>query len=579
MTTRTNRLAIYSIIFLCLFAAFLPVILTNNYLRQDDLIMWQIWPGMKIRDTDLFFMNTVKQLVRPLCLLTFYITDLVSLTIHNAVYIRMLGVLILASLGVLLYRWQLFFNNNRLLAATFAICAFTLPPYQFFAATQNYFLILVALLLTFGALFYWYRAWEEKTINKRYYFWLANLLFFASCLEYPLSSMYAWVLLGICYLNMHNSADFFDKRKFFYHGCRMTLLMMGFYYICIILVHKLYPVNYLNFRSAVVDKAHIFPRLLKIFSIMSWHSNMWWWKSFTSWKNSPILVIYFLFGVALWLVNVKKGLHDSLQITKNIMVTLAIVFLLFFMAYSPVMATPEIGFTFRYAICTMPFLLYISFWSVNEIAVSFDKTLWNTVLKTSSALLFIGLTIYGIGYANLMIGDGIVGPNEHDFKYLEQQITAKVIPLLKQHKKVTLHLIDCDNGSSKLYPGKTTTQFLQYMALIRQNYHYPANIPTAFEYSMRSCQFLQFPLSATIHILKLYGYSSNYNRLNDVIWNNNEIIVKDTPWGDLIVNGVDNPHLAQLKYAENKAPVLVTIDLRNAPPYQHMEFYNRLPHY
>src|SRR5690348_14592389 len=110
--------------------------------------MWEIWPGMNISDFGYLYHNTVFQLVRPLFMLSFYLTDLISIDIHDAVYVRLMSVILLGILGILLYSWQLLFNSNRILAATFAISSFTLPAYQVFAATGNYSLIITALLLT-----------------------------------------------------------------------------------------------------------------------------------------------------------------------------------------------------------------------------------------------------------------------------------------------------------------------------------------------------------------------------------------------------------------------------------------------
>jgi hypothetical protein len=171
-------------------------------------------------------------------------------------------------------------------------------------------------------------------------------------------------------------------------------------------------------------------------------------------------------------------------------------------------------------------------------------------------LLFISFTVFGMGYANLMLGDGIVGPHQLEFTYLQQQLQEKVIPLLKQHKKIVLHIIDCDeNNALQFAPG----------------------VPTALEYSMRVCSvFQQEAISGVTHSLNLFGYASNYNRPNTVIWNDKEIIVRDIPWGDMIVNNVEDPHLGQLNYPTNHALTLVTIDFRKEPVYQHMQFYKQL---
>lgn len=554
MIISKKRIAIYTLISLSLFAAFFPVILSNNYLRQDDLIMWQIWPGMKISQAEYFYYNTVFQLVRPLCMVSFFITDLISLNIHNAVYVRLFSILCLCALGILLYRWQIKFNSNRILAATFAVCAFTLPPFQIFAATQNYSLVLAALLMTFGAVFYWYKSFHDNSSKGSHYFWIGCFLFFASLIDYPLSSMFAWVLLCIYYLNILSAKDFTEKKKFFYFGSMTTFLMMVLYYIVIHYVHHIFEVD-TSLRAAVIDSSHIFTRLLGIFDVMSWHSNMWLWNDTTTWKNSPIAIICILFISALTQLNLQNQYSNIHVLIKNVALTLAIIFALFFISFSPIMAAPDKPTTFRYAICTMPMLLYITFWSIDKISMFLGNLFFAKLCKLICSTLFITLTLFGIGYANLMLSDGIVGPHEQEFNYMQQQLTEKVLPLLKQHKKVALHIIDC----SEAHP-----------------YPYPNNIPMAFEYSMRVCsEFQQEAISVVTHSLNLYGYPSNFNRHNTILWNDKELVVRDIPWGDMIVNNVEDPHLAQLHYAANDTPTLVTIDMRQEPIYQHMQFYKK----
>jgi hypothetical protein len=544
------------------------------------MIMWQIWPGMKVSETGVFFYNTVHQLVRPLCMLTFFVTDLISLKIHAAVYIRMLSVISLSCLAMLIYRWQLLFGNKRLLAAIYAISAFTLPPFQVFAATQNYFLILLALLLTSVSLFCWHTAFYAAAPKRKFiYRWMGNLLYFLSFLEYPLSSMFAWVMLSICYLNILPVGDFVERRKFFYYACMLALANIVFYYLVIQVVHRLFPVDYPNFRSAVVNTSHLLPRLFTIFRTMIWHSNLWWWQGFVGWSRVPIAIISILFVIALWNV-LSKRKNSTEQIIKKLFFNLGLVFLLFFLAYLPILATTDVGFTFRYGIATMPMLLYVALWSIDTIVSRVNQTDLAKVSQISSqslaqrlaAIFYIALTVFAVLRANLMLADGIVGPHTNDFNFIQQQLTAKALPYIQLHERIILHVIDCDNGISKLYPGKTPEEYFAYLG----KYTYPPQIPTAFEYGMRTCQFSQLALSVVIHSLNLYGYPSNYHRPNDINWNVNELVVKATPWGDLIVNGVDDPHLAQLHYSDKNMPTLVTIDMRYEPRYQHLEFYKNL---
>jgi hypothetical protein len=292
-----------------------------------------------------------------------------------------------------------------------------------------------------------------------------------------------------------------------------------------------------------------------IFDVMSWHSNMWLWSGITTWKNSPIIFISLLFAIALIQAYKKLNIQSWLLILKKTFFTVAVIFILFCLAYSPIMASPDPQSNFRYAIDTMPLLLYISFWSINEIAIAVKQPRSLRINKFMSSLLFISVTIFGICYANLMLADGIVGPHVNDFEFIEKEINEKVFPLIKQHRPVLLHFIDCNKGI---------------------NYSFPKKVPDAFEYGMRSCMFQQVPLSIAVHILNLYGYPSNYNRENKIVWNKDELVVSDIPWGYMIINSVSEPHLDQFKFSNNENPTIITIDFRKEPSYQHLQFYKEL---
>src|SRR5579862_2741492 len=165
-----NHLLSYSVIFVCLFIALCPAILSDNYLRQDDL-KTGIWWGMSMPQEGFLYYNTVFQLVRPICMVLFYLTDLASINMHYAVYVRLISILAVALSAILLYRWQLLFNSHRLLAVTFAISAFTLPGMQLFVATANYLLIIIGVLLTIGGALCWHMAYSAHNLmRKRWYY-------------------------------------------------------------------------------------------------------------------------------------------------------------------------------------------------------------------------------------------------------------------------------------------------------------------------------------------------------------------------------------------------------------------------
>jgi hypothetical protein len=537
-----------SIVFSAIFIALLPVILSSNYIRQDDL-MWEIWPGMRMSDFGYLYYNTVFQLVRPLCMLSFYLTDLISININNAVYVRLMSVLILCSLGVMLYWWQLCFNNNRLLAAIFAIAAFTLPPYQVFAATGNYSLIITALLLTFISAFSWYHYFRSnsRTVSK-WYLHLGSLLFFLSLLEYPLSSMYLWALLAICYLNnLHTNEPYkTNNNRFILNTSLMIISLMIAYYIASRIFHLIFHVDLSTGRAAVIDTSHLFARLLQVAQVLSWHADLWFWKNTHSLLLSPIFLIAALFIIALLQTH-----KNEMKRFSKIMMTLTITVIFFFLAYSPILATSDVQITYRYALVTMPIILYVLLWSINTIVNSYSNNhIYPILTKIRTLFLFIACCI-GICYSNLMIADGIVGPHSQDFTYIQQQLSEKVVPLLNENKKVVIHAIDCDQG----------------------NRYFGYNAP-GMEYGMRICQYQQQIIGVIIHSLNKFGFASNYQRHNQVIYNDKEIVVKDTPWGTLVVNS-SNSNTTATKYA-NKNTSIITIDTHDMPPYQPYSFYKEL---
>ncbi len=479
---------------------------------------------------------------------------------HLSVYIRLLSLLSISILGVLLYFWQLRFNTNKTLAATFAISAFTIPAYQVFAATANYFLIITALLLTFISLFYWHNSFTEKNEQKKKrYFYLGCGFFFASLLQYPLSSMYAWVLLFICYLNplLMTSLNNPKNKEFFYKFSLVTIGMMIFYYLFIIVFHKIFHVNVSYGRPAVIETTHLVSRLLSIFHVLAWHANLWCWDSIHHELQSPIYYICLLFIFAIFYAHISNKIYNVKAICKNIGWTFVIAFSVFFLAYSPIFATSEVVITYRYTLATMPILLYIIFWSINTLATLFSAKLHRNpafFCQTLVSLFFISVTAFGVSYANIMTADGIVGPHAHDVAYVQQQLINKVIPELKNGKQVVIHARDCDSG---------------------HGYQYGANVPTALEYGMRYCQYQQQVIGVIFHSLMAMGYLPNNHGHNNVIYNENEIIVKDTPLGSLIVNSTSDSKSNLQKYAENKHKI-VSIDMREIPPYQHFDFYKEL---
>jgi len=525
------------IIFISLFIAFLPVILSDNYLRQDDL-MWELWPHMKMSDFGVIYYNAVYQLVRPISMLSLYITDMLSMDIHHAVYIRLFNIVMLGLLGIFLYRWQLLFNSNRLVAAVFAITAFTLQPYLIFISTGNYTLIINALLLTFIAMFFWHRSYQSGRLS-RYYYALGCIFFFMSLLEYPLSSMYAWALLTIYYLNhlMPNQRHHISHQFTFFISRTVIGLMIS-YYIFSRLFQKILHVNMHTHRATVIDTSHIASHFMHIFDILIYHSQLWLWAIYPS-STTPLILLTAVFVFALYKMKPLNPIYFMVT-------TIAVVFLFFFLSYSPILASSEFGSTpFRYALITMPILLYVFCWSMQTILTAYTSRFF----ATFRIIFFSSLTLFAISYSNLMLADNIVGPHDQDFTAIQTQLREQVLPLLAQHKRVLIHAIDCANGSEET--------------------------PVHLEYDMRICQFQQQVISVIIHSLNKFGIASNDNNHNDILWNNKEIVVRNTPWGTLVAHSGESSNNDLNPYLD-KNMVVVTVDTRLLAKYQKYGFYKKM---
>ncbi|HEU5281036.1 MAG TPA: hypothetical protein VFU82_03540, partial [Gammaproteobacteria bacterium] len=553
---KKSNIIAYAAIIVCVFAAISPVIYSNNYIRQDDL-MWEIWPWMKPSDFGYLYYNTVFQLVRPICMLSFYLTDLLSIGIQGAVYVRFFSLVVLIILAIMLFRWQLYFNKNKLLATTFAICTFTLPAYQVFAATANYELILTSLVMTLFSGFLWYKA--NLTLN--YKAWksgliLGCLLFFASMLNYPLSSMFIWAMLVITYLNSIDQKTYFREHKlsFIAKTTCLTIALMVFYYLSSRAVHLLFHVRLDGSRVAVINTEHLLSRLNWLAEVLGWHSYFWRWNNTPPLYQTPFVFLLPIFTLAIFVTHFKNGYQSTLKAITKTLASLGILLTFFFLSYSPILATSEYIITYRYSLVTMPILLYLTLWSISVLLTPSctNKSISNLFgfLRVSLYSIFI---LSGVYYANLRLADNIVGPHDNEFTYVQQQLNKNVIPLIQKNKKVLIHAIACDPNNTGLEGDATTS----------------------FEYGMNICQYQQQVIGVIIHSLYKDGIPSNFNDHNNVIYGENEITVKDTPWGTLLVNGPSNTKIDGKAYRAQGYEI-VTLDTRNIPVYRKYSLYRKV---
>lgn len=521
MKSRKNFI-ICSLIALAIILAFLPVILSDNYLRQDDLT-FDVWPGMKFKELGYLYYNGVFQLVRPFSTFITYLTFLWTMHMENAVYFRLASVLLTAIIAILIFYWQLLFNKNKTLAACYAIAAFSLPAYQVFVATANYIVVIYPVLLTVLALFAWYHSYNRT----------GYILFFLSLLGYPLSSMFGWCMLAICYLNTRD-----QDQQFFWSTAKKIIFLMICYFLFIKIYHIIFHVKFYFGRSAVIDTSNLINRVLSIFQIVVVHSALWLYNPM---KFQQALQCFFGINLLLLMAVIKINYQDGFRKIKNYFIayikTVFVLFALFVIAFSPTMAQTEPNYTFRYTLATMPILLYILAWSIHVLSTGLIRN-----------FIFIVLALFGVGYSNLMLADGIVGPHHHDFNYLRTQLAAKALPLIKQNKMVAIHLIGCDGMPLRLGKG----------------------VPETGEYAMRICQYRNYIESAVSHVLIQEGYSSNFNK--EILTQVDEsLFIVRAPWGLMLI---DNNDEQAFPFTTNYE--MVTIDLKNAPLYNRFDFYKNL---
>jgi hypothetical protein len=308
-------------------------------------------------------------------------------------------------------------------------------------------------------------------------------------------------------------------------------------------------------RVGVSDILKILSRVFWIFDILVVHALLW----FEGQANLlyPLATILSLLILALFMLSFKAGENENVKNSaKNVLRGLAVLFTLFLMCYSPALAAPEdsISYTFRYTLATMPLLLYVIFWSINTITVTASKSLSLSFPQKGANIVFLATAVFAIYYANIMTADGIVGPQDNDYRFIESQLSEKVTPLLKQHKFVAVHVIDCDHGN---------------------HYQFEKGIPTAAEYSMRLCAFPHHLVGAVSHSMMVLGYLSNPHSQNDVFSDEKIFILKKVPWGNIIISSTQNYDRSHLDYPQDKM-MYVTIDMNDAPPYKHLGLYKRI---
>jgi hypothetical protein len=381
------------------------------------------------------------------------------------------------------------------------------------------------------------------------YFISGCLLFIASLLDYPLASMFAWALLAICFLNLQLFSNQKVKKRFFYYGAISVILMMIAYFIIIKLVHQYYHVNLKFGRSALIDTSNLMSRFVSAHQSLVLNTRLWLIdpdRLDSSYFCS--LLICLLLTIATIRISLQNGSKSILTIGKNIIIITSVSLVLYILSYSPALAQ-SINFTFRYSLVTMPFVLYIILWSTHTLFYRLHPE--NHFISRSATILrtviLVFITCFGIVDSNFMLADGIAGPHQHDFEIIQKQLSEKAIPLLRQNKRIVIHLVDCDGVS---------------------NYKYGRDISQVLEYGMRICQFRNHAMEAVSRSLMTFGYISNFHSVIKTQIDPSKYIV-DAPWGLMVLNNDRD----SLSFTTNYPTV--TIDLRNSPPYNRFDFYKK----
>lgn len=530
----------YLLIAAALTVAYLPVLL-GVYIRQDDMEYYS-WIGM---DASLRFdyFNTVYELFRPVSMPLIIFADGLAYDVVDAVWVRLLNIICLIAIAWLVYRWQLRFHANRFFAGAFSVAAFTLPAYQVFVATANYFCILVALVIAVLATEGLWRATCDRL--RPLLLIISFVAYFISLMTYQLSAMFSWPMLAIAFLLGIRTIE---NEKDFRAHCRRLVTVA----ICLIGAMLLYLLAGNAFlalvnhggpqgRHLAIDP-QLGPKLLHLWQTVLWHSQFWFWWD-TGSDVFPFLALVVLFAVALWF-RVRR-LRRRLIAVSLAFVVIASAFAI---AYAPVLAPRDFLASFRYAMATMPLLLYVAFWATEEIVTRLADQRWAILLPTAIAAL-------GVVVCNLMLERHIVGPQDAALAYVRQRLESEALPAIKAGQKVTV-AIDCNFARPGIY----------------------GYVGAHFEYDLRLWQYQEQCVSAVVHGLRMLGIESTLAPPRSMIHKygpHNHIVL--TQWGAIIAT--DDGILREQLQKDIGEPIegpLVSIDEQHADGYRPWSLYTRL---
>jgi hypothetical protein len=417
------------------------------------------------------------------------------------VWARFLNIVCLIATAGFVYRWQIRFNTNRVLAVCFAIAAFTLPAYQVFVATANYFCILAALLMTIVAV---EGLWQglARPYKRSVILW-SSALYMVGLMTYQLSSMFAWIMLVIAYLQVLTDSDSADKKEYRNRVliiAAFVLGMMALYFVLGSLLNLLVKNPGGAGRKIGIDIS-MWPKLVNLWLTALWHSELWFWRD-TSATPWPFIAIVALFLTALW-TNVRRR-AATLWAS---FIAIACVCFAFAIAYAPVLAPAAKDFqvSFRYGIATMPLLLFVSMWAIWQIASHFAKAQW-------AGVFLVVVTTSTVVLCNLWTEHYIVGPQDRALRHVRERLEAEAVPLIHTGKSVTV-AIQCNFDPPAIH----------------------GYVAPRFEYGMRIWQYQEQCVSAIVHGLRMAGIETTLGPPHEMVhdYRKNLHIVK-TKWGTIV---------------------------------------------
>ncbi|MEI7489085.1 MAG: hypothetical protein WCJ72_17085 [Chryseobacterium sp.] len=463
-----NNLPLSEINILWLIAAFVffthSPVLFHDYLRQDDWSagLWLRFLGTKQCWLEVIHFkkpvnpwacianiqthpgtyNSAVELFRPVSTAIFLAGDAIAYNIGNIWIVRSYNIALLCIAAVFTYSWLRRLKADSLFAACFTITSFALPAYQVQASTANYTIMIVSIILGQISFFLWHEAYhnsDKKSLWQKYR--LAYFVMLASLLCYPMSSPYPFLFLAIYVLLLKESIPLYKNRKIidasiFILLCMISVITLGRLVIILFHIHPQNIERSVNIDWDIPNKIYHWTVMLQeasnLFDINGMIYKEWRYVYY------PVITILGLFFVADYIDNKKhfKDFSKKQIIIRTIFDTLAILALMT-LAYCPALAPHTILIVFRYTVIIMPIMLFLLMWSIKIIINHWLHKENNQVFKIFLVLFTAFAVITAMHNHTLYI----VGQNEYQLNFMRGFIESDALPVLKEQKPVTIHII------------------------------------------------------------------------------------------------------------------------------------------